>query len=124
MLQKTEITCQDHRRDAGKGHRQRAEDVRRDIVNRYGEKALYMGGLAVRTTLEPKLQDIATRALRVRGLSAPMTTAAPPFCRRSSSAMAYTFSTEKPTIALRGFIRLIFFEPAQLSVEKAVKGTI
>lgn len=41
-----------------------AEDVRRDIVNRYGEKALYKGGLAVRTTLEPKLQDIATRALR------------------------------------------------------------
>jgi penicillin-binding protein 1A len=41
-----------------------AEDVRRDIVNRYGEKALYKGGLAVRTTLEPKYQDIATRALR------------------------------------------------------------
>ena len=31
---------------------------------------------------------IATWALRVRGLSAPITTAAPPFCRRSISAMA------------------------------------
>lgn len=41
-----------------------AEDVRRDIVNRYGEKALYKGGLAVRTSLEPRYQDVATRAVR------------------------------------------------------------
>ncbi len=41
-----------------------SEDVRRDLVARYGEKALYKGGLAVRTTLEPHLQEIATRALR------------------------------------------------------------
>ncbi len=41
-----------------------SEDVRRDIVNRYGEKALYKGGLAVRTTLEPSLQELATRAMR------------------------------------------------------------
>lgn len=41
-----------------------SEDVRRDIVNRYGESALYKGGLAVRTTLEPTLQEVATRTLR------------------------------------------------------------
>lgn len=41
-----------------------SEDVRRDIVNRYGESVLYKGGLAVRTTLEPNLQNLATRTLR------------------------------------------------------------
>ncbi len=41
-----------------------SEDVRRELVSRYGEKALYKGGLAVRTTLEPRLQEIATKALQ------------------------------------------------------------
>ncbi len=33
-----------------------AEEVRRTLVARYGEKALYQGGLTVRTSLNPKLQ--------------------------------------------------------------------
>ena len=33
-------------------------------MERYGEKALYGGGLSVRTTLDPRLQDIARRSLR------------------------------------------------------------
>ena len=41
-----------------------AEDVRREIMERYGEQALYGGGLSVRTTLDPRLQDIARRSLR------------------------------------------------------------
>lgn len=41
-----------------------SEDVRRILVARYGENALYKGGLAVRTTLEPEYQDYATQALR------------------------------------------------------------
>jgi penicillin-binding protein 1A len=40
-----------------------AEEVRRDIAERYGEKKLYEGGLSVRTTLDPKLQAQARRAL-------------------------------------------------------------
>ena len=32
------------------------EEVRREIIARYGEDALYEGGLSVRTTLDPKLQ--------------------------------------------------------------------
>lgn len=39
------------------------EDVRREIVARYGEKALYEGGLSVRTTLDPELQLQAREAL-------------------------------------------------------------
>jgi len=39
------------------------EEVRRDIINRYGEKALYEGGLSVRTTLDPKMQVMAREAL-------------------------------------------------------------
>ncbi len=46
-----------------------AEEVRRRLATRYGRKALYEGGLSVRTTLEPKLQRIAERELR-RGLIA------------------------------------------------------
>ncbi len=41
-----------------------AEEVRRELVNRYGEEKLYKGGLSVRTTLDPRLQAIATRVLR------------------------------------------------------------
>jgi len=41
-----------------------AEDVRRELLARYGEKGLYKGGLSVRTTVDPKLQEVADRALR------------------------------------------------------------
>ncbi len=41
-----------------------AEEVRRQLVDRYGEEKLYKGGLSVRTTLDPRLQAIATRVLR------------------------------------------------------------
>jgi penicillin-binding protein 1A len=40
-----------------------AEDVRREILEKYGEKRLYEGGLSVRTTLDPKMQVIAHKAL-------------------------------------------------------------
>ncbi|MDQ0468827.1 penicillin-binding protein 1A [Labrys wisconsinensis] len=39
------------------------EEVRREIAERYGEKKLYEGGLSVRTTLEPKLQQEARQVL-------------------------------------------------------------
>ncbi|MEE8334676.1 MAG: transglycosylase domain-containing protein, partial [Alphaproteobacteria bacterium] len=41
-----------------------AEEVRRELLDRYGEGALYGGGLSVRTTLDPTLQGIADRQLR------------------------------------------------------------
>jgi penicillin-binding protein 1A len=40
-----------------------AEEVRRDVFERYGEKKLYEGGLSVRTSLDPKLQVVARKAL-------------------------------------------------------------
>ena len=40
-----------------------AEEVRRDVFERYGEKKLYEGGLSVRTTLDPKLQVMARKAM-------------------------------------------------------------
>jgi penicillin-binding protein 1A len=40
-----------------------AEEVRREIYDRYGEKKLYEGGLSVRATLDPKLQVLARRVL-------------------------------------------------------------
>lgn len=40
-----------------------AEEVRREIFERYGEKKLYEGGLSVRTTLDPKLQVVARKTL-------------------------------------------------------------
>ena len=40
-----------------------AEEVRRYINDKYGEKKLYEGGLSVRTTLDPNLQKAARKAL-------------------------------------------------------------
>ncbi len=39
------------------------EEVRRELISRYGEDALYGGGLSVRTTLDPELQVLARRSL-------------------------------------------------------------
>ena len=55
------------------------EEVRREIISRYGEDALYEGGLSVRTTLDPKLQLMARKSLqaglikfdRLRGYRGP-----------------------------------------------------
>ncbi len=46
-----------------------AEEVRRDLVARFGADGFYQGGLSVRTTVEPELQTIADKALR-EGLAA------------------------------------------------------
>ena len=46
-----------------------SEEVRRELSKHFGDKPLYEGGLSVRTTLDPQLQEIATRALR-KGLIA------------------------------------------------------
>ena len=40
-----------------------AEEVRRTLLTQYGEDKLYGGGMSVRTTLDPKLQRTARRAL-------------------------------------------------------------
>ena len=57
------------------------EEVRREIIARYGENALYEGGLSVRTTLDPKMQLVARRAMQngllkydtLRGYRGPLT---------------------------------------------------
>jgi len=57
------------------------EEVRREIIARYGETALYEGGLSVRTTLDPKMQLVARRAMQnglikydtLRGYRGPVT---------------------------------------------------
>jgi penicillin-binding protein 1A len=43
------------------------EEVRRELINRYGDQALYDGGLSVRTSLDPVLQKEARNSLH-RGL--------------------------------------------------------
>ncbi len=45
------------------------EEVRRQLVRELGEDGFYQGGLSVRTTVDPRLQQLADRALR-RGLAA------------------------------------------------------
>ncbi|MBP7251923.1 MAG: penicillin-binding protein 1A [Alphaproteobacteria bacterium] len=41
-----------------------AEEVRRDLIDRFGEQTVLEGGLVVRTSLDPALQSAATKALR------------------------------------------------------------
>jgi penicillin-binding protein 1A len=43
------------------------EEVRRYLYDNYGEKKLYEGGLSVRTTLDPKIQQMARQAM-INGL--------------------------------------------------------
>jgi penicillin-binding protein 1A len=58
------------------------EEVRRELIGRYGEDALYGGGLSVRTTLDPDLQLKARKALHnglirydtLRGFRGPVDT--------------------------------------------------
>ena len=45
------------------------EEVRRQLIGQFGEKSLYDGGLSVRTTLDPFLQQVADKALE-HGLEA------------------------------------------------------
>ena len=40
------------------------EDVRRNLIEVYGEDQLYKGGLTVRTSLDPRLQKIADKVLK------------------------------------------------------------
>ena len=61
------------------------EEVRKEIIERYGDDALYEGGLSVRTTLDPELQVIARKALhngligydRKRGYRGPVARISP-----------------------------------------------
>jgi len=41
-----------------------SEEVRRQLIAQFGENEVLEGGLEVKTSLDPKLQDIATHALR------------------------------------------------------------
>ncbi len=41
-----------------------SEEVRREVVNSMGDDSIYLGGLAIRTSLDPKLQKIAHETLR------------------------------------------------------------
>lgn len=41
-----------------------AEEVRRQLAGRFGENVLYGGGMAVRSTIDPRLQEIAADVLR------------------------------------------------------------
>lgn len=41
-----------------------SEEVRRQLVEKFGEEQVMEGGLAVKTSLDPKLQNAATQALR------------------------------------------------------------
>ena len=41
-----------------------AEEVRRELQSKYGKDSLYEGGLAVRTSIDPRLQKIAETSLR------------------------------------------------------------
>jgi penicillin-binding protein 1A len=40
------------------------EEVRRQLAGQFGDEKVLEGGLAVKTSLDPRMQDIATRALR------------------------------------------------------------
>ena len=73
-----------------------AEEVRRDIFERYGEKKLYEGGLSVRTTLDPKTAGDGAQdhGRRPRQLSTRRRAGA---ARSASSIFPATGASSSPT---------------------------
>ena len=63
-----------------------AENIRRDLAQRYGEETLYKGGLSVRTSLDPTLQHLVNKVMRAglvqydrkHGWRGPITKLTPP----------------------------------------------
>lgn len=51
----------ERRKEFVKGAEYFSEEIRRHVNNQYGEDALYEGGLLIRSTLNPRLQEIASR---------------------------------------------------------------
>ncbi len=41
-----------------------SEEIRRELKEKYGQQSLYQGGLSVRSSVDPKLQNIAVKVLR------------------------------------------------------------
>ena len=41
-----------------------AEEVRRFVVDKYGDDSINLGGLSIRTSVDPRLQKVATKALQ------------------------------------------------------------
>ncbi len=85
-----------------------AEETRRELARLYGDDSLYAGGLSVRTTLDPRLQDIADRALREgliaydrrHGWRGPIRTAA---LEQTADPQALLTEIEKPVGAGEGW---------------------
>lgn len=69
LAKDTPINLQMHRSEAFVSAPFFAEEVRRWLLDKYGEGNLYGGGLVVRTTLDPSLQQMGQKALR-KGLIA------------------------------------------------------
>jgi penicillin-binding protein 1A len=63
------VTGQFHRPEVVAGSEWFGEEVRRQLIDRFGQDATTEGGLVVRTTMDPALQTMADDALR-RGLMA------------------------------------------------------
>ena len=63
------VTGQFHRPDVVAGSEWFGEEVRRQMVDRFGAEATTEGGLVVRTSLDPALQTVADQVLR-KGLMA------------------------------------------------------
>jgi penicillin-binding protein 1A len=58
------LTVIDHTAELVKNAQYFSEDVRRQVKDKLGEDALYEGGLLIRTTLDPRLQEIATQSFK------------------------------------------------------------
>jgi len=41
-----------------------SEEIRRELKDKYGQQSLYQGGLSVRSSVDPTLQNIAVKTLR------------------------------------------------------------
>lgn len=109
-----------------------AEEIRREIEQRFGVDALYQGGLSVRSTVDPDLQAIAETALRnglmnydmKRGYRGPVTT-----IRNISSDWAdQLLAVKKPDAMLPqwqlALVREVAIDRVRISFSNGDKGII
>ena len=64
IAKEEDLTVVDRPKNALRVNGYYAEEVRRFIVDKYGEDAMYNGGLFIRTSLDPKMQEAAVNALQ------------------------------------------------------------
>ena len=105
------------------------EEVRKELLNNYGEKSLYTGGLAVTTSINPKIQKLADKSLRKgleeldrrQGWRGPLTSKKPSETIEEALKRASLMMPDNYTI---GYVKSVSEKKAELILNNKVFGIL